>query len=89
MKILPALLTLGLAGCLNMADMTAGQIRATNGLAMCTQATTMYGKGSSITVNADDVRKGATGKGKTAITCGDATMVIDHDVGVAPVPSKP
>lgn len=40
----------------------------------------MYGKGSSITANPDRVTKGATSKGKTSITCGDATMVIEQDV---------
>lgn len=69
-----------LTGCLSVQDMTAAQIRATNGMAMCATAATMYGKGSSITVNADDIRKGASAKGKTQITCGDATMVIEHEV---------
>ena len=82
------LAVLSLAGCLNMEAMTASQIRATNGLAMCSQMVTLYGKGSSITVNADDIRKGATAKGRTSITCGDALMVIDSNIGVAPQVDK-
>ena len=81
-RILTAAALTLLAGCLSVSDMSAQQLKATQGMAMCAQATTMYGKGSTITVNADDIRKGAYAKGKTAITCGDATMVIEHDVGV-------
>ena len=84
MRLIAALAALLLPGCLSVQDMTAAQIRATNGMAMCSQAVSIYGKASSITVNADDIRKGATARGKTAITCGDSTMVIEHDVGVGP-----
>ena len=79
-------ITLVLPGCMSMSvpEMSSAQIRATNGMVMCAQVTSMYGKGSSITVNADDIRKGATAKGKTSIVCGDATMVIESHVGVAP-----
>ena len=81
-----AVLTLVLPGCMsmNVPDMSAAQIKATNGMVMCAQVVSMYGKGSSITVNADDIRKGATAKAKTSITCGDATMIIESNVGVAP-----
>lgn len=72
-----------LGGCISVADMSAQQLRATNGMAMCAQVTSLYGRGSTITVNADDVRKGAYAKGKTAIQCGDSTMVIEHDLGVS------
>ena len=65
---------------MNMSEMTANQLRATNGLATCTQATTMYGKGSSIAVNADDLRKGVSARGKTTIVCGDATMTIESNL---------
>lgn len=68
-------------GCMSVSDMTSAQLRATNGMAQCAQATTMYGKGSAITVNADDLRKGVNAKGKTVIVCGDATMSIEHNVG--------
>lgn len=65
-------------------QMTPEQIRATAGMATCTEAVTMYGKGASITANTDEVRKGATSKGKVTITCGSSTMTIETDVGVAP-----
>jgi hypothetical protein len=71
---------------MSVSDMSAAQLRATNGMAMCAQVTSLYGRGSSITVNADDIRKGAVGHGKTSIVCGDATMTIQHDIGVAPAP---
>lgn len=68
-----------LSGCMSLgvSDMSASQIRATNGMIMCAQVVSMYGKGSSITVNADDVRKGVSARSKTTIVCGDATMTID------------
>jgi hypothetical protein len=77
---------LALAGCpsLGYQTMTPEQIKATAGTASCTQLTSIYGKGSAIAVNVDETRKGATSKGKTAITCGDATMTIETEVGAAP-----
>jgi len=87
---LTAILLLGtfvLTGCPSMSikDMSADQLKATNGMLTCSQLSSMYGKGSTILVNTDDLRKGATSKGKTVITCGDATMAIESEVGV-PVP---
>lgn len=75
-------LSLVLPGCMSMGfqDMTASQIRATNGVAGCVTVSTMHGRGSSITVNADDIRKGSSAKGKTEIRCGDAVMVIESEV---------
>ncbi len=87
MKHLLVLVVAGsLAGCLSLGvhDMSAAQIKATNGMVMCGQMVSLYGKGSSITVNADDIRKGATAKGKLSIVCGDAQMTIEHNIGVAP-----
>lgn len=81
-----ALLSLLLAGCSfggGVQQMTPEQIKATAGMATCTEATTLYGKGASITANTDEVRKGATSKGKMTITCGSSTMTIETDVGVA------
>lgn len=75
-------LPLLLSGCIGMSEMTASQLRATNGMAMCASVVTLYGRGNSITVNADDLKKYQIGKGKTVISCGDAQMVIEHDVGV-------
>ena len=80
---LAAVVLLLLTSCMSISDMTSQQIRATSGMAMCAQVTSMYGKGSSIMVNADDIRKGATAKGKTVISCGDASMTIENDVGAA------
>lgn len=79
--------TVALTGCPSMSikDMSAEQLKATNGMLTCSQLSSMYGKGSSILVNTDDLRKGATSKGKTSITCGDATMTIESEIGV-PVP---
>ena len=86
LRNLTLLVTLLLPGCMSMQipDMSAAQIKATNGLMMCAQVVSMYGKGSSITVNSDDIRKGSTAKGKTSIVCGDASMTIEHTTGVAP-----
>lgn len=80
--VIVAVLAFALSGCMSMGvhDMSANQIRATNGVAMCAQATTLYGKGSSITVNADDIRKGVSARGKTTIVCGDATMTIESNI---------
>lgn len=77
-----------LAGCQTMAykDMTPEQIKATAGTTSCTQYSGLYGKASTIALNQDDTRKGATSKGKTIITCGDASITIEAEVGV-PVPA--
>lgn len=77
--LIAMLLLSGCAG-LNMSDMTAAQIKATNGMASCGHSTNVYGKISIITANTDDVSKGANQKGRMSITCGDATMVIDNSV---------
>ncbi len=79
--------TVALAGCPSMGyqNMSAEQIKATAGTTSCSTINSMYGKGSMIATNADETRKGATSKGKTVITCGDATMTIEAEVGV-PVP---
>jgi hypothetical protein len=77
---------MSVSGCVSISDMSAAQLRASNGIAQCAQVTSLYGRGSSITVNVDDIRKGATARGRTSIRCGDATMVIDTDIGVAPGP---
>lgn len=76
---------LSLSGCLGLGlqNMTAEQIKATNGMTTCTTLSTMSGSGSTISVNSDDIRKGATSNGKVAVTCGTATIVIDSNVGVA------
>ena len=86
---LTAILLLGtfvLTGCPSMSikDMSADQLKATNGMLTCSQLSSMYGKGSVILVNVDDLRKGATSKGETTVTCGDATMTIKNEIGVAP-----
>lgn len=92
MKRLTALFVLStvafLAGCPSMSikDMSAEQLKATNGMLTCSQLSSMYGRGSSILVNTDDLRKGATSKGKTVITCGDASMTIESEIGAAAVP---
>ncbi len=89
LTIVIAILAVALAGCAfsgGVQQMTPEQIKATEGMATCTQATTLYGKGASITANTDNTRKGATSKGKTMITCGDASMTIETDVGVAATP---
>lgn len=76
-----------LAGCQNLgySGMSAEQIKATAGTTTCTQYAGLYGKASAIALNQDDTRRGATSKGKTVITCGDAQMSIEAEVGV-PVP---
>lgn len=91
MNKLILLLAFPLGGCLGlgMQNMTPAQIRATNGMTTCTQVLTMYGRGSTISANTDDIRKGATAKGKTAVKCGDAEMVIENDIGVAQPAPKP
>ena len=83
MRAVLLLVALVIPGCVGVPDMSASQIRATNGLIMCSQVTSIYGKGSAITINADDVRKGSTAKGKTSVVCGDASMTIETNIGVA------
>lgn len=74
-----ALLCVMLTGCLGIgiSEMSPEQIRASNGMMSCTNVNSMYGKASGISVNADDIRKGATATGKTEITCGEAKMTIE------------
>lgn len=89
MKLLLILLSVWLimslvAGCanLNQSDMTAAQLRATNGTATCATSTSIYGKVSIIAANTDDAAKGTTQKGSMRITCGDAIMQIDNNIGL-------
>jgi len=86
MRTLILLSVLLLTGCPSMSikDMSAEQLKATNGMLTCSQLSSMYGKGSVILVNVDDLRKGATSKGETTVTCGDATMTIKNEIGAAP-----
>lgn len=83
-----------LSGCLfacaplDMKDMTAAQLKATNGFASCGTATNIYGKVAIITANTDDASRGTNQKGRMAITCGDAMMTIDNNVSV-PVQPMP
>jgi hypothetical protein len=73
-----------LSGCMSLGyqNMTPEQIKATAGSISCvTIETLMYGKGSSISINTDDTKKGATSSWKTSIKCGDAEMTIDASVG--------
>lgn len=72
-----------LAGCAT--GMTPEQLKASSGMSTCTKTTTIYGTVTFATTSADDTRKGATQKGKTVITCGDASMSVETDTGVAPV----
>jgi len=60
MKLAIALLGLFLGGCLGLGvnDMTAAQIRATEGMATCVDVYTMYGKGRSVTVHVDAAKRG-------------------------------
>jgi hypothetical protein len=86
-SIISIIVLILLAGCQNLgySNMTAEQIRATNGTSTCTSINTIYGKQSMIAINEQDVKKGSTSKGKLSITCGDALMSIESDIGV-PVP---
>lgn len=72
-----------LGGCFGMGvqQMTPEQIKATNGMATCTQIFSMYGKGISTAVNVDDVRKGATQDSEIMID-GDCKITIKNKVGV-------
>lgn len=80
-------LVLLLSGCASGLVMTPEQLKASAGMATCASINSLvYGKASFITANADDVRKGATAKGETVITCGEGSMSIKSDVGV-PVPA--
>lgn len=75
-----------LAGCASGLVMTPEQLKASAGMATCSTVNSLvYGKASFITANADDVRKGATNKGETVISCGEGSMSIKTDTGV-PVP---
>lgn len=86
---LSALALMALSGCGSIAykDMTPEQIRATEGTISCTQATSLYGKASTIATKAESIKKGATSKGKTVINCGDASMTIESEDGASPVPA--
>jgi len=72
-----------LTGCPSMGyyNMTPEQIKATAGTISCSTVASVYGKGSAIAVNADDIRKGATSTGAITVTCGEASMVIKSEVG--------
>lgn len=87
-KLIAAVVSLSLGGCLGlgMQTMSPDQIKATNGMATCTTGKTLYYSGSTVSINMDDVRKGATSKGKTKVTCGDTSMEIDTNVGVGVTP---
>lgn len=86
MPCVVALTTALLSGCagLPVADMTAAQIRATNGMSSCGTASNLYGKVSIITQNQNDPAGNTNQRGKTVITCGEATMTIDNSQTVAP-----
>lgn len=77
------LASLLLAGCPSMGyyNMSPEQIKATAGTISCSTVNSVYGKGSAIAVNADDIRKGATSTGAVTISCGEASMVIKSEVG--------
>ena len=82
MKILLGCVVL-LAGCMNLgvSEMSPDQIKATNGMITCTQLATTYGRGVAVTINADDVRKGATNKSKITMTP-DCAATVETDMGV-------
>lgn len=92
--LLIALLILPGCGTTGVTRMSPEQIKATAGLAICDDGDAMYpgaaARGTTIMVNVDDVRKGATSQGKIVITCGKSTMTIETSVGVGPtaVPSR-
>ena len=76
---------LALSGCMSLGvqQMTPQQITATNGMITCTKLATAYGQGISVTINADDVRKGATNKAKITMSP-DCASTVETDIGVAP-----
>lgn len=78
MKLIASAFTILLAGCANFSD-----LKLPAGTIGCNQYAGLYGKASSIALNQDNVPKGATAKGKTVVTCGDSTMTLETDVGVA------
>lgn len=88
--ILIAACCLALTGCGAMAyqNMSAEQIRATSGTTSCTQYEGLYGNASTIALNADDTRKGASSRGKMTITCGKAAMTVENEV-TTPAPVAP
>lgn len=76
MKLILAFLIILMPGCVSFSD-----LKLAAGTVGCNQYSGPYGKASAIALNQDDVRKGATAKGKTTITCGDAQMTIETEVG--------
>lgn len=80
-----AAVTFLLSGCLSMGvhNMSAEQIRATEGMVTCTTVYTAYGKGNTTTVNADDTRKGNNSKGKITISP-ECAVTIESDTAAAP-----
>lgn len=75
-----------LAGCPSI-TMSPEQLKASDGMATCSQLSSMYGKGSSITINPDNWRKGVAGTNDVSITCGDAQLTIKA-TATPPVPAK-
>ncbi len=76
-----------LAGCLGLGvqNMTEGQIKATEGMATCTDVYTMYGKGRSVTVHSDAVKKGVDSTNEVVIGA-DCTVTIRSSGTSKPAP---
>lgn len=87
MKTLIAVLVLPLGGCLGLGvqNMDAAQIRATEGMATCTDLTTMYGRGRSVTVHADAAKKGIDSSSEVVIGP-DCTVTIRSNAATRPKP---
>ena len=82
--IIAAALLVMLAGCVSsgLKDLTAAQLNALQGMALCEEFTTVYGKSVSRMVSVESIRKGAT---RTEdIVLGDGCgMTIKTNTGVA------
>ena len=77
-----------LSGCstLGLQSLSPEQIRASNGMVTCSQYESLiYGTASFLSVNADDVRKGATATSDINLSCGKAALTSKGTSGV-PVP---
>jgi len=87
MKTIAVVMALALSVCITgcmsagISQMQPAQIRATEGLILCSKLQTAYGSGVEIYVNADSVRKGSTSKSKVTMAA-DCTTTVESDVSI-------
>jgi hypothetical protein len=79
-----AAIILSIVGCAGgLQGLSAEQLKSMPGVAACSSYKGMYGQTTTVVVAAEDVRKGATSKGRVQIAP-DCTISIEDATGVAP-----